>query len=156
MNDDIVIGNCPICRRNVYFMESHFVESGIDYHESCFVKHLCIRKAKLENKKSKGSITLDEANDLLDTDKMLINATATNTGTTKYSQKRKYDELICRPLIREECKRSTIDKKFKILEESRRNRWAWESFNIIENMFLIGEGNEKKQITDGRNDTMQT
>jgi len=154
MNEDKVIGNCPVCRRNVYFMESHFVESGIDYHESCFVKHLCIRKAKLENKKSKGSITLDEALDLTDTDKMLINATSTDAEQPKHSPKRKYDELVCRPEIREDCKRTTLDKKFKLLEESRRSRWAWESFNIIENMVLLTPGSETKQITDGKNDTM--
>jgi len=154
MTTDNIVGQCPVCRRNVYFMESHYIEAGIDYHESCFVKHLCIRKSKLESKKSKGSITLDEATELNDTDKMLINTTSTQEETTKYSPERKYDALICKLVLREECKRSNIERKMKLLEESRTYRWAWESFNIIENILSIDEKSESKQLIGDNNDSM--
>lgn len=150
MSQDIVVGSCPICRRNVYFMETHYVDSGIDFHASCYIKHLCIVKNKLDNKKVKGTITLDEAHILEDTDRILINVMSDREDIkTKHILERKYDDLVCKPLIREDFKRSNLEYKIKLLEEERAQRWAFECFNVVDTQFKIGSGEEHKQLSEG-------
>lgn len=152
MVQDDVVGICPICRRNVYSMEPHFVNLGIDYHNPCYVKHLCIVKRKLDTKKSKGSITLDEAKELEGVDQTLIKITSDNENKDfKYSPK-KYENLICKPNIREDYLRSNLNNKMKLLEEDRGQRWAFEALNMIDNIFYISAPDEKKQITEGSKD----
>lgn len=151
MPSDQVVGICPTCRRNVYFMESHYIDSGEDYHESCYVKHLCIVKKKLDTKKIKGSITLDEAQELKDTEQLLIRATSKDESCNMYSPKRKYDNLVCKPEIREDFLRSNLENKMKLLEKDRGQRWAFEVLNILDAQFYICAPEEKKQLSDGQN-----
>lgn len=121
MVNNIVVGICPVCRRNVNFLDEHYIDMGLDYHESCYLKHLCIVKNKLETKQSKGNITLDEVKYLDDVNKIIINISSeSKSQQLKYKNNIKYDNLICKPEIREDFLHSNLEKKMKLLEESRK------------------------------------
>lgn len=63
---------CGYCRSQVDFGEG-LVEDGIWYHERCYYTMLKKKVEKLEKKYNRGTITLEEANDLREMAPLLLN-----------------------------------------------------------------------------------
>lgn len=146
----MVVGQCPVCRRSVYSLDSHTIDHGIDYHPQCWIKANCIKISRLDRKAERKDITLEEAEELKDLKTLLQKEINDNNNATQQKKlNRNLGYLVTKPQHREQILHSNIEKEIKRTDTLRFNRWAWESFNIIEKQILI-EGTEQKMITDGR------
>jgi hypothetical protein len=129
-NIDMKIGICPVCRNSIYYSEQHYVDSGRDYHEHCWIKMIGIKFANLEAKTEKQEITIAEAQDMIDYKKMLLDNVIGKHEEQPIKRKSfltsPSEQLITRPKIRESCMTTNRDAEFKRLELQRAIRWQAE------------------------------
>lgn len=156
------------CKKSINFFEL-VVYQGVPYHEHCLRFKLAGELAKYDKKFQTGDLSIkdDHLRKELQFEYDLLRKKSTPTHSKKdpyrFCQKPGFGFLessnvgyfpgpegkqVCGdyiglPLMRTECFKSVQKQKFKELEASRSERWAWEFFNDVSELKLIENENDK-------------
>jgi hypothetical protein len=134
----------------VHIYDEHYIYEDRNYHQKCYIKVLTIRINKLDKLAWKHEITHEDALELADIRMFRDQAVKDPVCKTypDYKEKPAYDQLICRPQVRQSVMRSELEASQKRLELARSSRWAWEAFCVLEtNMLMLDSQPERPLLT---------
>lgn len=145
---------CCFCHKPVVDIDALWSE-GLCYHDHCYKLSLATEIKTYEKKLSLGSITMVEMNRMQELQNLLniIRAKKPSVAPSKVRSKlltRSNTAIFLSPERRERLISDQSDG-MKRNELLRATRWAWETFNILEQnlgVALLGNNNELKIIDD--------